>query len=214
MQIQNIGLCPHIWKKNLQFLPWQHSTMSFTQSLWCSMLWMYGSWELFCIEFQTRMMASRPAEYSRPLIASSCRALTPLRCRFSSASRMTNDTCIFFRPPWLFLCVNILPSRNCRRRRRRRLSCFDPLSFYFFCVAPHPPRNRNDRTWHTTHRTVTPGFTPATTGRNIWWPISIREISNKHRTTLPEMRINFLLLVTLLTIAVWSTFSCTQGAPT
>lgn len=87
----------------LQFLPPQHKTMSFTQSLWCSMLWMYGSCVLDCAEFQTRIIASRPAEYSRPLLWSSCNAFTPFRCRFSSASRITNDTCIFFRPTWLLL---------------------------------------------------------------------------------------------------------------
>lgn len=119
---------------HLRFLPPQHSTMSFTQSLWCSILWMYGSCVLIWLEFQTRIMASRPvkhriklnrpfrrycqcgcsnspAEYNRPLFWSNCNAFTPFRCRFSSASRITNDTCIFFRPTWLFLFDIIMLSR-------------------------------------------------------------------------------------------------------
>ena len=213
MQIQNIGLCPHIWKKKTYnfFLGSTAQCRSPNRcGAPCSECTAPGS----CFASSSKpgwwhpVQPSTAAHWSRPAAGRwhRCGAVFPphLGWRTTPASSSVRLDCSCASTSCRLVIVAAAAASAVSIRYLSTSSG----------VAPHPPRNRNDRTWHTTHRTVTPRFTPATTGRNIWWPISIREISNKHRTTLPEMRINFLLLVTLLTIAVWSTFSCTQGAPT
>lgn len=63
--------------------------MSLTQSVWCSIDCIYGSF--WFLQFQMRMMESRPAEYSLWRYGSYCRELTDERWNFSTSSRITND---------------------------------------------------------------------------------------------------------------------------
>lgn len=68
-----------IWNMSdwhLQFRPPQHSIMSFTQSLWCSMLCAYVSCVGLWLVCHTRMIASRPAKKMRAIKTNECNCLT------------------------------------------------------------------------------------------------------------------------------------------
>ena len=75
---------------HLQYLPPQQRTISLTQSVWCSIACQKCS--LVFLQFHILMILSRPAEYSRFIWESNCKALTPDLLYLSISSRMTKET--------------------------------------------------------------------------------------------------------------------------